>query len=382
MKKVIEGNIVFPDRIQYGQVVISDDVITEIKTDKRDFVQPDFLIDSSNFIAAGFIDIQINGAFGKEFKTDEDAIEIISNSIYKFGTTSFCPTVTTSEFTKYQTHTKKLVENYKFAGQTKVIGLHLEGPMLNPKKVGAQNNTLLKQPSEIDFDSYISSSPRIVTFSPELDGAEEFISKLKQRKIKIGFGHSTISYESLLKIFDDKNMMIVHLFNAMEALSSREPGLVGGGLANESFIISLIVDGIHLHPATLKIIWKSKPDKSKIICISDGSAVTGLDNGVYQIGERTIQKSDKTATLPNGTLVGSILTLNVAIRNMMNFCDCKLHEAVNTVTLNPAMYLGLENEIGQIKKGNKADLVIFNSDIDIEKTFINGQLKFNKNQYE
>lgn len=379
MKKVIEGNIVFSDRVQYGQVIISDDIISEIKTDKADFVQSDFLIESSSYVAAGFIDIQINGAFGKEFKTDEDAIEIVSNGIYKFGTTSFCPTVTTSEFTKYQTHTKKLIDNYKFTGQTKVIGLHLEGPMLNPIKVGAQNKTLLKQPSEIDFDSYISSSPRIVTFSPELDGADEFISKLKQRKVKIGIGHSAISYESLLEMFDDKNMMIVHLFNAMEALSSREPGLVGSGLANESFIITLIVDGIHLHPAILKIIWNSKPDKSKVICISDGSAVTGLDNGVYLIGERTIHKSDKTATLPNGTLVGSILTLNVAIRNMMNFCDCKLHEAVNTVTLNPAMYLGLENEIGQIKKGNKADLVIFNTNIDIEKTFINGQLKYSKN---
>lgn len=382
MKQVIEGNIVFPDRIQYGQVVISDDIISEIKTEKADFYKHNFLIDKNNYIAPGFIDIQINGAFGKEFKTDEDAIEIISNRIYKFGTTSFCPTVTTSEFGKYQTHTRKLIENYKFNGQTKLIGLHLEGPMLNPKKVGAQSNTLLKQPSEIDFDSYISSSPRIVTFSPELEGTEQLITKLKQKNIKIGIGHSTISYENLLKVFDEKNMMIVHLFNAMEGLSSREPGLVGAGMANDNFTISLIVDGIHLHPATLRIIWKSKQDKNKVICISDGSAVTGLDNGVYQIGERTIHKSDKTATLPNGTLVGSILTLNVAIRNMMNFCDCKLYEAANTVTLNPAMYLGLENKIGQIKDGCKADIVVFNSNIDVEMTFINGQLKFSRNQNE
>ncbi len=382
MKKIIEGNIVFPDHIQYGQLIISDEVITEIKIDQTDFDKPDFLIEKSNFIAAGFIDIQINGAFGKEFKTDEDAIEIISNCIYKFGTTSFCPTVTTSEFRKYQTHTKKLLDIYNFNGQTKVIGLHLEGPMLNAKKVGAQNNTLLKQPSDIDFDSYISSSPRIVTFSPELEGSDELISKLIQNKIKIGIGHSIISYENLLEIYDDKNMMIVHLFNAMEALSSREPGLVGCGLANDSFTISLIADGIHVHPSIVKIIWESKQDKSKIICISDGSAVTGLENGVYQIGERTIQKSDKTATLPNGTLVGSILTLNVAIRNMLKYCNCNLYEAINTVTLNPAKYLGIENEIGQIKKDNKADLVIINSNIDVEMTFINGKLKYNKNQNE
>lgn len=378
MKNIIEGNIVFPDCVEYGQLIIADEIISNIITNKNEFTQPDLLVEHDRFISPGFIDLQINGAFGKEFKTDEDAIQIISNRIFHFGTTSFCPTITTSEFSKYQTHTRKLIDNYQYKGQTKLIGLHFEGPMLNPKKVGAQNNSLLKLPTEIDFDSYINPNTRIVTFSPELEGAENFISKLQNKKIKIGIGHSTISYEKMMNIFDADNMMIVHLFNAMEGLSSRDPGLVGVGLANDNFFISLIADGIHLHPATLQIVWKSKMNKQKILCISDGSAVTGLENGVYQIGEREIHKSESRATLPNGTLVGSILTLNVAIKNLIRYCGSKLNEAVNTVTLNPAMYLGLENEIGQAKPGNKADLVIFNSDIDIEKTFINGQLKYNK----
>jgi len=378
MKKVIEGNLILPTQVIYGQVVIEGELIAKIITEKKDFLTPDIVINSDNFLSPGFIDIQINGAFGKEFKTDEDAIEVISNKIYKFGVTSFCPTVTTSELSKYNTFVLKLIENHKSKAGTKFLGLHFEGPALNPQKVGAQNASLLKTPNELDLDLYLNPKVKMVTFSPELNGANEFITELLKRKIKIGFGHSTINYEKVTEIFDENNMLIVHLFNAMDGLSSREPGLVGAGMANDNYYLSVIPDGIHLHPQTLNIVWKSKENKRKLICISDGSAVLGLEIGTYQIGERTIIKSETTATLPSGTLVGSILTLNRAVKNLMSFCNASLSEAVNTVSLNPATYLGLENEIGQIKEGNKADLVVLNSDMNVEKTFINGGLIYER----
>ena len=376
MKKIIEGNIILPSQVEYGQIVILDDIINEINTKKETFSQPDFTVENTKFISPGFIDIQINGGFGKEFKTDEDALDIVSNNLYKFGTTSFCPTITTTDYRRYSTHSKKLLENYSYKGQKKLIGFHYEGPMLNPEKVGAQNATILKQPNEINFDDYVNEYTKIVTLAPELKGALEFITKLKQNKIKIGIGHSDISYESLIELFDENNMIIVHLFNAMPPLSSREPSIVGASLYNDNYYTSIIVDGIHLHPITLNIIWKTKRNKHKLICITDGSAVAGLKEGTYKIGERTITKSIDRATLPNGTLVGSILTLNVAVRNLIQFSNCSLNEAINTVSLNPATFLGLENEIGQIKIGNKADLLILNSNYEIEKTFINGILVF------
>lgn len=378
MKKVIEGNLILPTQVIYGQVIIEGELIAKIITEKKDFITPDIVINSDNFLSPGFIDIQMNGAFGKEFKTDTDAIEVISNKIYKFGITSFCPTVTTSEFLRYKTHVASLIENYINRDGTKFLGLHFEGPALNAQKVGAQNASLLKTPSELDLDSYLNSQVKIVTFAPELDGAEELIAELQKRRIKIGFGHSTITYEKVTEIFDERNMLIVHLFNAMDGLTSRTPGLVGAGMAKDNYYISVIPDGIHLHPETLNIVWKSKGNKQKVICVSDGSAVLGLEVGTYQIGERTITKSETTATLPNGTLVGSVLTLNQAVKNLMSYCNASLLEAVNSVSLNPATYLGLENEIGQIKIGNKADLVILNSEMNVEKTFINGNLVYEK----
>ena len=379
MKQIIEGNLVLPTQVAYGQVVVEGELITKIITKKEDFLTPDITISSDKFLSPGFIDIQINGAFGKEFKTDADAIEVISNKIYKFGITSFCPTVTTSELSNYKTHLSKLVENYTGEQCTKLIGLHLEGPALNPQKVGAQNASLLKTPKELDLDLYLSPHVKMVTFAPELDGANELIAELQKRKIKIGFGHSTISYENVMEIFDEKNMLIVHLFNAMDGLSSREPGLVGAGMANDNYYISIIPDGIHVHPQTLNVVWKSKANKQKIICVSDGAAVSGLDVGTYQIGQRRITKFEDKAVLENtNTLVGSILTVDKAVKNLLTFCNASLSEAVNTVSLNPATYLGLENEIGQIKEGNKADLVILNSEMNVEKTFINGEVIYER----
>lgn len=379
MKQVIEGNIIFPQAIEFGQIILEDQKIAGIILSKSEFKTADIVIKDNEYISAGFIDLQINGAFGKEFKTDEDAIEVVSNQIYKYGTTSFCPTVTTSDINKYPIHTASLINNYKFAGQTKLIGLHLEGPMLNPQKVGAQNANLLKTPKEIEIDKYVNPNIKIVTFSPELEGSEKFIEQLKKRNIKIGFGHSTITYDALTKIFDTENMMIVHLFNAMDGLGSREPGLAGAGMGND-YYFSIIPDGIHLHNKTMEIVWNSKKNKNRILSISDGSAVTGLELGTYNIGERVITKSETKATLPNGTLVGSILTLNNAVKNLITICGATLNEAVNTVTFNPASYLGLENEIGQIKKGNFADILIFDENINILKTFVNGKLIYNANE--
>lgn len=374
MKKIIEGNIILPSQVEYGQIIISEDLISDIIINKKSFSKADFIIDNTKFIAPGFIDIQINGGFGKEFKTDEDALEIVSNNLYKFGTTSFCPTITTTDYRRYSTHSEKLLENFSYKGQSKLIGFHYEGPMLNPEKAGAQNATLLKHPNEIFFDEYVNKHTKIVTLAPELNGASEFITRLKENKIKIGIGHSNISYENLVNIFDENNMIIVHLFNAMPPLTPREPSIVGAALSNDNYYTSVIVDGIHLHPVTLNIIWKSKKNKNKLICITDGSAVAGLNEGTYKIGERTISKLADRAILPNGTLVGSILTLNVAVRNLIKFSNCSIVEAVNTVSLNPATFLGIENEIGQIKAGNKADLVVLDSNYDVEKTFINGEL--------
>jgi N-acetylglucosamine-6-phosphate deacetylase len=372
---VIEGWLVLPDRVDFGQLSIRDGRIAAVTFDRTNFVNADTIVDPQHFVSPGFIDLQINGAFGKEFKTDIDAINVVTEGLPQFGTTSICPTITTRDLASYPSHLTELKQHSKGHKGCKVLGFHLEGPFLNPKKVGAQNATLLKAPSECDYKTYAISDVTMVTLSPELAGATEFISALIADGKKVGVGHSLIEYDALTEVFDPQNMLIVHVFNAMEPLQSRSPGVVGAALDRNDYYVSIIADGVHLDPAVVRIVWKCKQDRRRLIAITDGSAVTGMPPGVHSIGSRRIAKLDDRAVLDGtSTLVGSILTQNIAARNLCAFTDCSISDAVNTVSLNPATFLGIENQIGQIKAGNAADLVIHDSNFEVLSTYVDGQV--------
>lgn len=373
---IIEGTILLPDHVEYGQIIIRDDYIHELIFDKKYFSAPDYLIEKTKYITPGFVDIQINGGFGKDFKTDNDAIQTVSDNIFKFGTTSFCATIPTSPLDVYYFHSLKMVETFHYNGNAKFLGFHFEGPLLNPERTGAHDPAEIIRPGDIDFDRYINKYTRIVTIAPEIDDSQQIIKKLLEKKIKIGIGHSNATHEELLKVLDEENMIVIHLFNVMSQMNSKDAGIVGSAFANENIWVSLIADGIHIHPVSLRSFWKARHNKERIVCISDASPVTELDEGTYKLGDRIIRRLNDRAILDNGKLVGSIFSLDTAVRNLVQSCDCNLTEAINTVSLNPAKFLGMEKEIGQIKKGNKADIVILDSDYQVEKTFINGRLVY------
>ena len=375
MIKVIEGTLNLPDGERFGQITVDFGKISAIENEKSQFVEPDLIVPNGQFVSPGFIDIQINGAFGKEFKSDIDSVDVITKGLPRFGTTAICPTVTTKNLSSYSSHIASLKEHYIVGTGSKVLGFHLEGPFLNPKKTGAQNADLLKTPLDCDLATYATPDVAIVTLAPELEGAPSLIELLISNGIKVGVGHSLATFDELVGVFDPDNMMIVHIFNAMDALQSRSPGVVGAALVNNDYFVSLIADGVHVDPAVVKIIWKCKEDKHKLFCITDGSAVTGLSPGTHTVGDRRIEKhSDRAVLEGTSTLVGSILTQNVAAKNLRTFTGCTISEAVNAVSLNPAMFLGVSGSLGQIQIGNIADLVIHDENFNIRQTYIDGQL--------
>lgn len=374
MTDIIEGTLALSDELKRGQVHIKDGLILEIRTDEKTFQSGADRFPDNHIICPGFIDIQINGAFGKEFKSDTDAIDVARRGLPKFGTTSFCPTVTTKPYSEYPEHLALLKSASMGGNGAKWIGFHLEGPFLNPGKVGAQAADLMKEPTGCELREYITDDVKIVTLSPELDGSKAFIGELLDRGIKVGVGHSLISYEDILDVFDPNNMMIVHVYNAMSDLNSRNPGVIGAALERDDYYCSIIADGIHVSPPSVRIFWKCKTDKSKVMFITDGSAVAGLDEGIHQIGTRSIEKRRDRAVLEGTeTLVGSILTLNVAIRNMVKFTGCAIHDAVNCATRNPARYLGISDKTGELRTGLSADIAVLTPDFDVTHTFVDGK---------
>ena len=371
---IIQGNTIFDSEIQFAQLKLNHGRIESISTNRSDFDSPDLKVPDGQFISPGFIDIQKNGSFGKEFKTDIDAFQHIAPRIVRFGTTSICPTITTSSKDQYRILMEGLEESGH--GFARFLGYHLEGPALNPEKAGAQNANLLRAPGEIDPESDLFDRVSMFTLSPELPGANDLAQALIRRGIKIGIGHTIIDAEELSRIFDQDNMLLVHLFNAMPPLSSREPGPVGFGLSEPNSYISIIVDGIHLMPRIVRIIWNAKPDKTKILCVTDGSAVAGLDDGTYKIGERTIIKDHNTAKLPSGTLVGSVLTQDMSARNLIRYTGCSLPEAIKCVSTNPARFLGLESRVGKLAEGNNADFLVIDEEINVYQTYIGAELVY------
>ncbi|MGH7717685.1 MAG: N-acetylglucosamine-6-phosphate deacetylase [Gemmatimonadaceae bacterium] len=373
MSTILEGPVVFPHCIRRAQVSVSGDRITGLATDEREFAAPDRRLTDELLIAPGFIDIQINGGFGKEFNTDLDALAMVAREVVRFGTTAFCPTITTAPLERYASHARGMLAGGLDAACARFLGFHFEGPALSAKRVGAHNPTLLKLPSDLITDEYLGSVPlRIVTFAPELARARELIEELRRRGIRVGVGHSVASHDELAAVFDAEMMIVVHLLNAMEPITAREPGIAGFALANPECVISVIPDGIHTHPATLKAIWNAKTDKTKIVVISDGTAVTGLPLGAYAIGDRTIYREPDRSTLPGGTLVGSVMTLDQAVRNLIRFTGCTVSEAISTVTINPATFLGLEDDVGRVAVGCKADLVVLDRELRVRETYVGG----------
>jgi len=238
---------------------------------------------------------------------------------------------------------------------------------------------LLREPIQCNYSDYVTADVAIVTLSPELEGSRDFIRSLIADGKKVGVGHSTIGCGELVEIFDEDNMMIVHVFNAMDGLQARAPGLAAAALERDNYYVSIIADGIHVDPTVVRVVWKCKRDKSRLMCITDGSAVSGLSAGTYAIGTRRIQKlSDRAVLEGTSTLVGSILTQNVAARNLRSFTGCTISQAVNAVSLNPAAFLSKQGRIGQIIAGGAADLVVHDETFEVEHTYIDGNLVWSR----
>lgn len=374
---LIEGNVSLPDRTEYCQVSIKDGIICDIVFDRQQFSTSNISLRSDQILCPGFIDPQINGGFGKEFKTDEDAFAVVANNIPRYGVTSIVPTITTKRIADYKRHISLLKRNHtNLLNSARILGIHIEGPALNPEKKGAHPRDLLVQPREIDLFEIITPDVLIFTLAPELDGGWELADKCIKSGLKVGLGHTLSDYDDIVRHFNTDSMHIVHVYNGMPDLSGRKPGVSGAALNNPDYYASVIADLVHVHPASLDVLWKSR-NGCNLFGISDGSAVLGLPTGVHKIGDRSIERLEDRAVLEaTNTLVGSVLTMNIAARNLYRTTGCALWQAINFVSLNAAKYLGMDDRIGSITVGRNADLCVIDNNFEVNLTIINGVIVY------
>lgn len=325
-------------------------------------------------LVPGFIELQLNGGFGDDFTDDPATIWRVAEKLPRYGVTAFLPTIITAPLDKVALG-QQVVTQCRPAGfhGAEPLGLHVEGPFLNPQKKGAHNPAYLRPPS---LKAVAGWSPetgvRLVSLAPELPGALDVIRVLADRGVLVSAAHSMATYAEALAGFDAGIRYGTHLFNAMPVLGHRDPGLPGALLADDRATVGLIGDGIHVHPAMVKLVWRLL-GPGRLNLVTDAMAALGMAPGVHRLGDFEVTVDETSARLADGTLAGSILSPDQALRNLIAFTGCTLRDALATVTTTPAKALGLDHERGRIAPGYVADLALLTPDLRVQATMVAGE---------
>jgi len=325
-------------------------------------------------IAPGFIDLQVNGGGGYLFNDNpsEDTIQKIYEGHKKFGTVNFLPTIFTMPTEKIFKAIKSVsncIKENKFG----VLGLHIEGPYINKEKAGVHDKNNIKKISDEELDAIIKNGRGVVklmTIAPEVV-KKEHVKKLTNNDIVVSAGHTLATYEETMIGFDWGITCVTHLFNAMSQFNSRSPGVVGAAYDSENVWASIIVDGFHVHFASVRISKIVK--KSKLFLITDSMPPVGSDTKKFRLGDLTIMYKDGRCMTKEGILAGSGLDMSTAIRNCVQKVGITLDEALRMASTYPAEVIHKEHELGKIKPGYLANMTIFNNQIVVKGIVQRGQ---------
>ncbi len=327
------------------------------------------------WVAPGFLDIHVHGVCGADTMDASSAsLERIAEALTAHGVTAFCPTTMTMD----EPHIDAALQAVHTAMTTpprrgaRVLGAHLEGPFLSRSRLGAQDGTFVRRPDP-DFVRRRQQALRLVTFAPEEDEAWCFLDALREAEIVPSLGHSSATYELAMEAFRRGAKSATHLFNGMAPFHHRRPGLPGAAL-DADVTCELIADGVHTHPAVFRLVLAMK-GKDRLVLVSDAMRGSCLGEGTWDLGGQTVTVHGEEATLPDGTIAGSLLTLDRALRNFAAETGLPLWEAVRLVSGNPARLLG-EKDRGRIEPGCRADFVLLDESWRVRKTFVAGEEVF------
>lgn len=336
-------------------------------------------------IVPGFIDVHIHGADGADvMDATSEALAKMAAVLPEEGTTSFLATTITSEVKSTENaliNVNDYIGNHQQQGDAEILGIHLEGPFINKKRAGAQPIAAILKPDVALFrrwQSIAGGHIKKVTLAPELEGANELLSYLKNEQIVSSIGHSDAGYDEVLEAVESGVSSVTHLFNQMSGLHHREPGIVGAAFLNEELSSEMIVDGLHIRPEAVKIAFLQKRAEG-LVLITDSMRAKHAGEGEFDLGGQKVVVKDGLPKLENGSLAGSILKMNDAVANVMKFTGCRLEDAIMMAAVNPAQQLGLDNK-GSLDKDKDADLVVLDKNCAVVMSFCKGILAYERKE--
>jgi N-acetylglucosamine-6-phosphate deacetylase len=357
-------------------VVIRDGKIDALLRDARPGDLPEERREFVGLLCPGFIDLQINGAFGADIGPDPDAIRTLVTRLPTTGVTSFLPTLISSPPERYEEFFDALEEGAVENG-ARVLGAHLEGPFLAPDRKGAHDPAHLR-PIDLGFMRELlgSGKVRIMTLAPELPHSLEAIELLLEGGAVASAGHTDATCEEVTRAVEAGLSLGTHLYNAMSPLAHREPGTVGALLTDDRVKVGIIADGVHVHEAALRLAHRAKGSEG-LILVTDAMQAAGMPPGDYELGQRKVHLEDGAVRLPDGTLAGSALTMDEAVRNAIRFLVVSLAQAVRMAAETPAAALNLDGK-GKIAVGCDADFVLLDSEGTVLETIVAGETVYER----
>ncbi len=368
MKAFSNGKVLIDGQIKDNINVVFDARIEAIAEKVTHDIE---IIDlAGNYLFPGFIDIHVHGAAGGDvMDATPQALEALSQSLAQSGVSRFLATTMTMPLTDIRRaleNVKQVIKSDQLTA-AKPLGVHLEGPYISADYCGGQDAAYIKKPNWADVADY-KDIIKIMTLAVEEDSDFQFIKE--NSDIVLSIGHSAASFEQALASYQLGVRHCTHFFNAMTGLHHRAPGVVGAVLS-KPYATEVIADGIHIHPQLLNTIVKLI-GKENIILISDSMRATGMPQGQYELGGQPVIVDDQSARLASGQLAGSILTLDRAVRNMVDYTDCSLPDIINMATLNAAKSIAVDDDYGTIKKAAVADFVVMDQALNVISTWRDG----------
>ena len=323
-------------------------------------------VDASGlYVLPGLVDIHSHGAVGHDFSDgDEEGLKEILKYEYSHGITTYCPTSMTVDKEKLTKIFSSMADWKDVKGMSHVAGINMEGPFLDVNKRGAHRPEWILDP-DIDLfrecNRLCGGKIRLVTLAPNIDGAMEFIQALKEETV-ISLGHTAADYDTCKKALDAGACHVTHLYNAMNPLEHRAPGLIAAASEDENCVAELICDGIHVHASMIKVAFKLFPDR--IALISDSMRAVGLANGTYELGGQQVHVDGRRATLSNGTIAGSATNVYDCMCTAVSF-GIPLEDAIAAATITPAKSIGIFDEVGSLTPGKRADVLLVDKNLKL-----------------
>lgn len=362
---------------KYANIIIDGETIKSIAEKEVNPDNFDDIIEGEGLMALpGFIDEHTHGAVG--FDTCDgkyESIDKIAEARLKEGVTMFLPTTLTMPHEVLVAAAKAVAQYRENERWAETPGLHIEGPFINCAYKGAQNPEYIRLPDTNEIKELNDITPvKIVTVAPEVEGALQFISDMREMGIVTSAGHSGATYAEFLAAKAAGLTHLTHFFNQMSPLHHREIGLVGAGFADNDIKIELICDKLHVKPDIIKIVFNTKP-VDQIILITDSLLASGLPDGKYVMGGLEMFVKNREARLASGALMGSTLPYQFGLRNVHEITGMPLKELVKATSWNQAQSLGLQG-VGKIEKGYKANIVLLDKQFNVMGTMVKGELRY------